>query len=51
LRHGARKTAFSILESDPRDEQAAALASFGRTLVADAEGAENLNQNRYLRSS
>jgi hypothetical protein len=37
LRHGARKTAFSILESDPNDEQAAALASFGRALGADGE--------------
>jgi hypothetical protein len=33
LRHGARKTALAILESDPNDEQAAALASFGRTLA------------------
>ena len=37
IRHGARKAALSILESDPGDETAAALASFGRTMEARPE--------------
>jgi hypothetical protein len=37
IRHGARKTALSILESDPGDETAAALASFGRAMEARPE--------------
>src|SRR3954454_5174999 len=37
IRHGARKTALSILESDPGDEAAAALASFGRAMEAMPE--------------
>src|SRR3954468_5026396 len=32
IRHGARKAALSILESDPGDETAAALASFGHVM-------------------
>ena len=42
-RHGMRKTALSILESDPGDETAAALASFGRAMEArTGKGAESL---------
>src|SRR4051794_37072748 len=37
IRHGARKAALSILESDPGDETAAALASFGRIMEAMPE--------------
>jgi len=40
-RHGSRKTAFSILESDPNDDLAASLASFGQMIEADEEGVEN----------
>src|SRR3954468_12593046 len=36
-RHGARKTAISILESDPGDDLAAALARLGRTMEAMPE--------------
>ena len=32
MQHGAHRTALAILEADPRDELAAALASFGRTM-------------------
>jgi hypothetical protein len=32
IRHGATRTAQAILDADPQDELAAALASFGRTL-------------------
>jgi hypothetical protein len=32
MRHDARRTALAILDTDPGDEVAAALASFGRTL-------------------
>ena len=45
-RHGKRKTALSILESDPDDELAAALASLGRTMEANGKGAENLGKYR-----
>jgi hypothetical protein len=34
MQHGARRTALSILETDPQDELAAALASFWRTVEA-----------------
>jgi hypothetical protein len=34
LSHGARKTALAMLEADPTDELAAALASFGRQIEA-----------------
>jgi hypothetical protein len=42
MHHGERKTAFSILESDPNDDLAATLASFGRMIDAKEKGAENL---------
>src|SRR4051812_1572675 len=45
IRHGVRKTAISILESDPNDDLAATLASFARMIDAKEEGAENLGKS------
>ena len=45
IRHGMRKTALSILESDPGDETAAALASFGRTMEARPEKGQKSSPN------
>src|SRR3954454_8930059 len=45
IRHGARKTALSILESDPGDETAAALASFGRAMEAMPEKGQKSSPN------
>jgi hypothetical protein len=42
LRHGARKTALSILESDPTEAVAGALAQFQRTLEAIPERAARI---------
>src|SRR3954470_24362683 len=44
-RHGERKTATSILESDPNDDLAAALASFSRAMDAKEKGAESLGKS------
>ena len=44
IRHGARRTALAILETDPNDECAAALASFGRAMDDNAEKAVQINQ-------
>ena len=43
--HGMRKTALSILESDPGDQTAAALASFGRTMEARTEKRQKSSPN------
>src|SRR3954451_753256 len=45
IRHGERKTATSILESDPGDDVAAALASFSRAMDAKENGAESLGES------
>src|SRR5215212_4044577 len=45
IRHGARKAALSILESDPGDALAATLASFSRAMDAKEEGAKNLGKS------
>jgi hypothetical protein len=45
IRHGARRTALAILESDPQEEAAQALAKFGRTMQAmpDREARKSLS--------
>src|SRR3954449_11239669 len=45
IRHGMRKTALSILESDPGDEAAAALARLGRTMEAMPEKGQKSSPN------
>src|SRR3954462_3123836 len=45
IRHGARKAALSILESDPGDETAAALASLGRAMEAGPEKGQKSSPN------
>src|SRR3954462_6423372 len=45
IHHGARKTATSILESDPGDDLAATLASFSRAMEAKEKDAENLGHS------
>src|SRR3954447_26693413 len=45
IRHGERKAMLSILESDPGDDLAATLASFGRAMDAEEKDAENLGKS------